>query len=170
MGVIFERGTKTKSTIIAPSNRTRALCSMEWTVLWGLKLAPNPLPLPSPIGESEDFDVFWDLENFTIASIRTPPPPIIGESEELDWGKWRVGCVERFRQICHCKYQNLMHARCRYEDRSVAWGALIKVNCKTKMRPSFPCRSLNITPVRSGLFRYARECFHVGIAQLPLTV
>ena len=32
----------------------------------------HQIPIPSPIEESEDFDVLGDLENFTIARTRTP--------------------------------------------------------------------------------------------------
>ena len=136
-------------------------------ILWGLNLAPNHPPLlgkvkiwmlwrfrkiyhckcqnPPPTGESKDLDVMGYLENFTIASIRAPPPQ----------RKWKFGCFGRFRKFYHCKYQNpfssttgnfisehvwiwekqahksisrgycgthLMHTRCQYEDGAVVGG------------------------------------------------
>ena len=56
-------------------------------------------PLPSPIRESEDLDVLGDLENFTIASTRTPSLSLTGESDDLD-------VLQDLEKFYHCKYQN----------------------------------------------------------------
>ena len=68
--------------------------------------------IPPPMAKVKIW-MFWEIiGNSTIASTRTPPP--FGESED-----WMFG---RFRKFYHCKYQNLMHTRCRCEDGAVAWG------------------------------------------------
>ena len=50
---------------------------MFWEIEKILPLqVPEPFPLPLS-RESEDLDVLGDLENFTIASMRTPPPILL---------------------------------------------------------------------------------------------
>ena len=59
---------------------------------------------PHPIRKSENFDTLRDLEILTIASTRTPPPPI-GASEDLDvlgdFGncKWNVPVIHLKRKF-----------------------------------------------------------------------
>ena len=74
----------TNSKLFAPSDRTRALRSTEWKIFVRAQACTKT---PSSIRESEDLDVLGDLENFTIASTRTPSrPPLEKVKIWMFWG------------------------------------------------------------------------------------
>ena len=113
--------------MIAPSDRTRALCSTEWKKFVRAeactKFCTKPPP-PPPIGKLK----IWNPPSLSLPHQGKWRLGYFGRFRILyhckyqnpfpnpHQGKWRFGCFGRFRKFYHCKYQNLMHTRCRYEE------------------------------------------------------
>ena len=169
----------------SPIGESENLDVLGWNekCLWGSSL--HQTLHPTPLGKVKIWMFLGDLDNFTIASIRTPIPSPIGESKGLDvlgdleilplqvplcicceicffffffffflflfcfvlllqvpepppspnWEKWRFGCLGRFRQFCHCKYQNA--------SLSSHWGKW-RFGCLGRFRKCYHCQYQNL--------------------------
>ena len=108
------------------------------------------LETPPPIRESEDLDALGDLENFSIASARTPPSPLLGKVKI--WTVWEIKKILPLQVTETCCIPDVnMKTGCGLGDHSFP--------------PSRPC-ILGYQPIQASLYMYSctlRISLHVKI-------